>query len=263
MVKNPVEQALAVAMRDPGARPEFYRLLLESDVYAVTANSQEELRKGSLGAAGLKLVLFESNGEKIVPFYTSAEKLEGALKQHAGWVRLQARDFFRIVSKAHSVLNAGDDEQWTFCPADVAALLAPPGVDTAVLDPMESELLPPSRDAVPETVLAALRSFYSKHSGIRAAYVLVARSRSGGVIDEPLVVMEMDVPDELSQVVKGIPLVVQNIEGARPNLFRLVTLLPGESTPVRKFIESVAPAPFYQRAGEHHPVGSAVRTYDN
>ena len=41
-------------------------------------------------------------------------------------------------------------------------------------DPMESELLPPSRDAVPETVLAALRSFYSKHAGIRAAYVLVA-----------------------------------------------------------------------------------------
>ena len=52
MVKNPVEQALAEAIRDPGARPEFYRLLLDSDVYVVTANSQEELRKGSLWSGG-------------------------------------------------------------------------------------------------------------------------------------------------------------------------------------------------------------------
>ena len=79
-------------------------------------------------------MVFESNGEMIVPFYTSAKKLEGALEKHlVGRVRLQARDFFRMASKARSVLNAGDDEQWTFCPADVAALLAPPGVDTAVL----------------------------------------------------------------------------------------------------------------------------------
>jgi hypothetical protein len=73
----------------------------------------------------------------------------------------------------------------------------------------------------------------------------------------------MDVPDELSEVVKGMPLVVQNTEGARPNLFNLVTLLPGESTPVRKFIESVAPTPFYRRRAEHHTTGRAVRTHDN
>jgi hypothetical protein len=262
-MKNPVEHALAEAIRDPGARPEFYRLLLDSDVYVVTANSQEELRKGSLGSVRLKLVLFESNGEMIVPFYTSAEKLEGALQQHPGWVRLKARDFFPMVRKAQSVLNAGVEEQWTFCPADVEALLEEPVVNAKVLDPMESELLPPSRDAVPETVLAALRSFYSKHAGIRAAYVLVARSRSVGSVDQPLVVIEMDVPDELSEVVKDMPLVVQNTEGARPNLFNLVTLLPGESTPVRKFIESVAPTPFYRRRAEHHTTGRAVRTHDN
>jgi hypothetical protein len=264
MVKTPVEQALAEAIRDPGARPEFYRLLLESDVYTVTANSQEELRRGSLGAAGLKLVLFESNGETIVPFYTSAEKLEEALKQHPGWIRLNARDFFRMVSKAKSVLNAGHAEQRTFCPADVAALLERPVVNAVVLDPMKSELLPASRDAVPETVLAALRSFYAKHAAIRAAYVLVARARATGSDDQALVVIEMDVADGVSEIVEGTPIVVQDTEGARRNLFNLVTLLPGESTPIRKFIESVAPSPFYRRAGEGHaPAGGHRATQQN
>jgi hypothetical protein len=117
---------------------------------------------------------------------------------------------------------------------------------------MESELLPPTPDAVPEAVLAALRSFYAKQSGIRAAYVLVARAPAEGSGDQPLVVIEMDVAEGLSEIVEGTPIVVQDTEGARRNLFNLVTLLPGESTPVRKFIESVAPAPFYQRAGEGH-----------
>jgi hypothetical protein len=245
-----IENALAEAIRDPGARPEFHRLLLDSDVYVVTANSQEELRKGSLGSVALKLVLYESSGEMIVPFYTSAEKLEAVLKQHPGWVRLNARDFFRMVSKAKSVLNAGHAQQWTFCPSDVAALLERPVVNAVVLDPMESELLPPSRDAVPETVLAALRSFYAKHAGIRAAYVLVGRARAAGSDDQALVVIEMDVAEGLSEVVEGTPIVLQQTEGARRNLFNLVTLVPGEITPVRKFIESVAPSPFYRRAGE-------------
>jgi hypothetical protein len=244
-----IENALAEAIRDPGARPEFHRALLDSDVYVVTANSQEELRKGSLGSVALKLVLYESNGEMMVPFFTSAEKLEEALKQHPGWVRLKARDFFRMVRKAKSVLNAGHAHQWTFCPADVAALLERPVVNAVVLDPLESELFPPSRDAVPESVLAALRSFYAKHAGIQAAYVLVARARAASSVDQALVVIEMDVAEGLSEIVEGTPIVVQESEGARRNLFNLVTLLPGESTPVRKFIESVAPSPFYQRAG--------------
>ena len=264
MMKNPVEHALAEAIRDPGARPEFYRLLMNSDVYTVVANSREELRKGS-GGVGLKLVLYESNGEMIVPFFTSAEKLEEALRQHPGWVKLNARDFFRLVRKAHSVLNACHAQQWTFCPADVAALLDRPVVNAAVLDPIESELLPPTREAVPEPVLAALRSFYRKHAGIRAAYVLVARSRAAGSTDQPFVVIEMDVPDGLSEIVEGTPMVVQHTEGARPNLFNLVTLLPGETTPVRKFIESVAPSPFYRRSGERHSAGRGRtdRTHEN
>ena len=90
-------------------------------------------------------------------------------------------------------MNAGHELQWTFCPADVAALLERPVVNSVVFDPMESELFPPSRDALPETVLAALRSLYTRHRGIRAAYVLVARSKAAGSADQPLVVIEMDV----------------------------------------------------------------------
>jgi hypothetical protein len=44
----------------------------------------------------------------------------------------------------------------------------------------------------------------------------------------------------LSKIVEGMPMVLRHVEGARPNLFNLITLVPGETTPVRKFIESVA-----------------------
>ena len=157
-MKTPLDWALGRALRDPGACPEFYKLLLESDVYAVTANSPADLRKGHVASGGLKLVEYESNGETFIPFYSSAEMLEKALKSHVDWVKLRARDFFRLTRHSHVVLNAGLDRQWTFCPADTEALLEGPKIPSSVFDPEKFDLEPAPHDALPESVISALKS---------------------------------------------------------------------------------------------------------
>jgi len=244
-VTEALDQALAEALRDAGARPEFYRLLMETDIYAVTANTEDELRSGGRGR--LKLVMYESNGIEVVPFFTSAARLESTLKEHPGWVRLRAKDFLRMVRRAHSVLNPGHAEQWTFCPAEVDAILDGPVVPTSVLDPTEWSLEPASGDLLPEAVIAGLRSFYAKQSGVRAAYVLVARSRTPGPADRNLVVVDLDVPEAMRKVAEGTRLVVDHLDGVTPDLFHLVALVAGVSSPIRKYVDSLAPVPFFLR----------------
>jgi hypothetical protein len=240
-----LDRALSEAIHDPGARPHFYRALLDADVYVVTANSAEDLAKNQGARGGLKLLLYESNGEMVVPFFTSAEKLDAALRERPGWVKLRTRDFLRMVKNEHSVLNPGYAEQWTFCPSDVAALLDGAPVPMSLLDPLESELLPAAPGALPQTVAAGLISFFKKQIGVGAAYVVT--TRSNGAPDRTLVVLDIETGEEVREIVDGLRLVVQQLEGAAPDLFRLVLLLPGESTPTRKFIESVRPDPFYRR----------------
>lgn len=253
-MREAIEQALREALRDAGARPAFYRLLMEVDIYAVTANTEDELRSGGRGQ--LKLVMYESNGMEVVPFFTSAAKLESTLKDRPGWVRLRAKDFLRMVRRAHSVLNPGHAEQWTFCPAEVDAIIDGPMIPTSVLDPTEWSLEPAPGAPLPEAVIAGLKSFYARQSGVRAAYLLGARSRIPGPADRNLVVVDLDDPEAMREVSEGTRLVVDHLDGVTSDLFHLVVLVAGISSPIRKYVESLAPTPFVVRRESSHGAAS-------
>lgn len=246
-MKTPLDWALGRALRDPGACPEFYKLLVESDVYTVTANSAADLRTGRAASGGLKIVQYESNGETIIPFYTSPEMLEKALKSHPGWVRLRARDFFRLTRHSHVVLNAGLDRQWPFCPADTEALLEGPKIPSSVFDPEIFDLGPAPHEALPESVVSALKSYCAKQVGVRAAYALLARARTPDASDINLVVIDLDIRDEVSEIIEGIPFVMRTLDEVTPDLLRVVALRPGEVTPVREYIDVGEVSPFYLR----------------
>ena len=164
------------------------------------------------------------------------------------------------MSKAQSVLNAGADEQWTFCPADVAALLAPPEVDAAGL-PIRCGVGAPSAVSGTPCPRRCWRLLDRLILKLRESGQRVRARQHGhgqaGAIDEPprrdgdgCSLMKV-----VAGMVKGMPLVIPKYRGRDPTSFRLVTLLPEESTPVRKFIESVAPTPFYLRPGEKEAFG--------
>ena len=114
-----------LAAAEPGHRPEFFRLLLESTVFV-------------LGSAGLvdegPVTLREDmevqishwarpDGSPVIPFFSSLRTLQMSVAGDERYIALPARAFFAMTRGADLVLNPMSDEGKEFTAAEIEALL--------------------------------------------------------------------------------------------------------------------------------------------
>ena len=87
----------------------------------------------------------------------------------------------------------------------------------------------------------------ARQLGVRAAYALLARARTPDASDINLVVVDIDMRDEVSEIIEGIPFVMRTLDEVTPDLLRVVALRPGEVTPVRDYVDLGHVSPFHLR----------------
>src|SRR5262245_49577657 len=94
--QNALELALAKAATEPAYRPEFYRLLLESEVLVLGhTESGEKGRRTVAAGEKLSIVNWQKNdGTPVIPFFASLEALRRAIKEEQSFVALPARTLF-------------------------------------------------------------------------------------------------------------------------------------------------------------------------
>src|SRR5262245_59759236 len=88
-----LEAALRLAASDPAARPDFYRLLLESEVFVIGATAHKKEGARTLDA-GEKIGIqnwTRKDGSSVVPFFTSLDALQRAISEPADYLKLDAR----------------------------------------------------------------------------------------------------------------------------------------------------------------------------
>src|SRR5262245_54367301 len=105
--ENALETALRLAASDPAARPDFYRLLLESEVFVIGATAHKEEGSRMLDA-GEKIGIHNwtrKDGSPVIPFFTSLDALQRAITHPADYLKLGARSLFEITKGAALVLN--------------------------------------------------------------------------------------------------------------------------------------------------------------
>ena len=124
--ENRLEALLALAADEPAHRPEFYRVLLESEVYVISNMEQEGEGRGWLTAEDALSILTICTDESnpIIPFFTSIEELTGFVEDQAQWIGIQARNLFILTRGATLVLNPQSRFSHPFYPAMIEALLA-------------------------------------------------------------------------------------------------------------------------------------------
>jgi hypothetical protein len=112
---NELERLFRKALREPAARPGFYRLLLESDLFV----SGTFVRPGEAD-----LQFYDVAGEKVLPVFSHEERLKTVLGKKASTLKFKGRDLLTQVAAGHAIaLNPYSDFGREFSLAEIRELL--------------------------------------------------------------------------------------------------------------------------------------------
>lgn len=173
---NRLEQLLKDAFGDPGHRPEFYRLLLESDLFVIGKTSRGEAGEFVAGSEGenVSIAGWKRDGKVLIPVFTSLDRLNESVTQPTTYIQLNGRALFEILDpKATVLLNPGCTVGKELVPDELRALL-----DGTLFDLPEvrrvkagTKFLLSQPATQPEALVGALRTLLAKHEMIQAAFL--------------------------------------------------------------------------------------------
>lgn len=172
MAPNAVEVALEQATRDPGARPAFYRKLVESQVVVLLAPVHDGSSRDGMGL----ITWTRNDGVAVIPFFSSLAVCKQAVSDPGQTAIVPARALFQAARtfSMHMHLNPHYEFGREFVPEELTTLLADGtihhGVSHTVLETDTRVCMRAPQDAL-DAFQTALRSFLMGSRQIRAAYL--------------------------------------------------------------------------------------------
>lgn len=170
-----LNEILIKATHDPMYRPEFYKKLLESNIYFLTNDVAEpgyyEVTKNTPIST---LMMTTSNGEIICPIFTSVERILEAYPNSAyHYVGMNAKVFFSSFSGAPFILNPGCKASKELLINEVKALLDGSLFNNLnkIVELSAGSLINVCKPAkLPLELIEILKNCFSQYSEISEAY---------------------------------------------------------------------------------------------
>ena len=202
--QNALEKALMLAADDPASRPDFYKILLESEVFLLGFGDTpgEGLTTFAEGSK-LSIVNWEKkDGTPVIPFFTSLKALQSTLKEEAQFVSMPARDFFELTKGSDLYLNPTLDYGKEFFPHEVEALLETGinHVSTQRVVQKQTRVQLGQPADYPTEMISALTSLLSRHSNVEAAYLCLMHDPN--VDQQPALLIGLEGDGSLEEVMK-------------------------------------------------------------
>ena len=196
--ENELEKALVMAAKDPAAAPNFYRLLLDSNLLVMgTAEGREDASEEfALSAGGkLNLVTGTKDGAPYLPVFSSLPRMQDFVTQESKYLSIRGRDLLDITRGAPVILNPASEYGKELSAQEVLHLLDGPGagVPQFALD-----------EEYPAALVETLTSVFGSRADVIAAWMVkVGFSESGGD-RHPLIGIELDADDGWPSLIKAI-----------------------------------------------------------
>ncbi|MCC5085436.1 MULTISPECIES: enhanced serine sensitivity protein SseB C-terminal domain-containing protein [Xanthomonas] len=245
--KNPLEEALARAADEPASRPDFYRVLLDSEIFVIGYTDAPGDGQGTIPAgAKLSLVNFEkSDGTPFVPFFTSLETLQRVLREETRYVAMPSRSFFEITRGATLVLNPGVSYGKEFFPNEIDALLTA-GInhiaDQRVVE-KETKVLLGQPANYPTRLVGSLSKLFKKSPNVRAAYLCLMHDPAA--FSAPALLVGIEGDGDLGMVIREAGAIAADTVPSG-EMVDLTRVQRGDAGLSSYFIDSVKP--FYERS---------------
>ncbi|MFN4362280.1 MAG: enhanced serine sensitivity protein SseB C-terminal domain-containing protein [Hylemonella sp.] len=240
-----LERALELAASDPASRPEFYRTLMESEVFVI-GSSGAVTGQRSLIPAGAKVEIVhweKQDGTPVIPFFTSLEALRRSLKEETGFMALSARGFFEMVKGKTLVLNPASPYGKEFFPNEIESLLST-GVNHAPVSrtvETATQVLLGQPSAYPTQMVSSLKALLAKHANVRAAHLCLMQEPTSQV---PSLVVGFEGEGDISRAMADAGAVAADT-APRGTPVDFIRVIPGEPGLSEYFLSTGTP--FYRR----------------
>lgn len=241
-----LEIALARAAAEPADRPEFYRVLLASEVF-VLGHTQSKVEGRVTVPSGDKLSIVnwqKADGTPVIPFFASLDALRRAIKEEQSYVALPARSLFEMTKGATLVLNPSSSHVKEFFPNEIQALLTTgmnQAPQTRVVQKATQVLLGQPSE-YPTEMVSALTILLSRHPGVKVAYLCLMHDVS--VQEKPSLVVGFEGEGLERAMQEAGSVAADTAPKGQPVDF--VKVIRGEKGLSSYFMESVKP--FYERS---------------
>ena len=188
ITQNELEKALVEAVKNPFSAPEFYRLLLESDLLVLgSAEGQEEAQEQfSLAPGGnLKLVTGLKDGSQYLPVFSSLARMQEFVTQESKYLSVNGRALLELTRGGPIILNPASQYGKELSPQQVHQLLGGPA-------PRSEERMVVGEADYPMPLVQALTSVFAARPDIETAWMIQVTFADRAKEPHPLVGIELD-----------------------------------------------------------------------
>lgn len=249
---NKLEEVLVAACTDPSARPEFYRHLLESELFLLTPAAPEQEGRTTL-ETGTKISLVNLNGANgaFLPIFTSKQRLQEMVTQlgrNYGFLALQGRSLFEILTQhpQPAVLNPGAPYGKELNVDEIRRI-----ADGSILKTegrvvqKATEVLLGQPAKYPSELVATLSKLFTKHPSVEASYL--AQIHDPSTSEKPHLIIGIEASGDFQRIVGEAGMTAQGILGDE-EFVDFIQVGGGKGSLDSYFKKQTKP--FYQSAGK-------------
>ena len=198
-MSNRLEEVLKLAATEPAHRPEFFQLLLESDIWVPGESPAEQFDATS----PVELLHWEKEGGgSVIPFFTSEEAMEEAIKEEQPYLRLPARTLFEMTLGESLFLNPKLPAGKEFSPGEIAHLIGEEGSalsQQTVLEGGHALLLSEVAEP-PAQMIDSLTQLFAKYKQVRRAYIASIRENA---MEEPNLLIGIEADSNIDEIIQA------------------------------------------------------------
>jgi hypothetical protein len=210
--ENELEKALVRAVKDPGAAPDFYRLLLSSDLLVLGSVEGHETDTEAFNAeagSNVRLVTGLKDGGQYLPVFSSLARMQDYVKQESKYLSVNGRALLDLTRGAPVILNPASEYGKELTADQVRQLLdGPQALSRNVGDP-----------GYPTALVQMLTALFATRPEIETAWVILV-----AFVDQP----------QLPRPVIGIE-AASGSETDWPSLIRAIEAAAEKSVPGEMF----------------------------
>src|ERR1700722_10441828 len=232
--ENELERALVKAAKGPASAPDFYRLLLESDLLVMgTVVGQEAATEKFTLAPGdkINLVTGVRNGGPFLPVFSSLPRMQDYAKQESKFLRVNGRALFDLTRGAPVILNPASEYGKELTPQQISYLLDPSAPQSPVLP-----VVGPAE--YPAALIETLTRVFGSRADIEAAWVLHLHSPGQ---DRPHPVVGVETAGDWPSLMKAVQAAAETLD----QTFDIQRI--DRANPVALASTLLQVPPFYQR----------------
>lgn len=211
--QNDLERSLVKAAQNPSHRPQFYRDLVKSDVFVLSADPRSDRSSGRRvleAETTVQLRHMVSDGKQYLPFYTSIERIPVDATE-VSYLGMNALDLFTMVVGTPLLLNPGWEFGKEFTVGETASI-----VDGTIEKPLSSRVVSAATKVVigqpknyPTELVAALTDFLRTRRSVKRAWL--AHFHDPSQDDPPHTLIAIDAEGDFSEATTGIGIVIDSV----------------------------------------------------